>query len=107
MLLRRLLVALVACLILSAPLSASYADLQCSVVSWSSSGVIVSVHNPNTNSESAKVQLTVQLNGSNPLQLRSSSFSVSGGDTINVQLGPPPGGTITGVSDDPQPIPGN
>ncbi len=96
---------LTVCLVLLAtvlPSLASYSDLQPSVVGYTNSTVTISVYNPNTQSETGRVQLTVQLDNGTRETLTSSNFTVMAGQSLQVQLTATR--PVTTVFDTPEPI---
>ncbi len=82
---------------------ASYNDLQVSLSGTSGSTVTVSVNNPTSGAETARVQVTVLLDNGLPETLISHNFTVGGGATLSVVLSA--SRTVSSVIDDPFPIP--
>lgn len=80
----------------------SYSDLEASLVGTNGNLASVSVHNPQSNAETARVQLTVAFSGGGSQTLTSSNFTLQAGGTKNVQLAA--SGTIGSITDGPTPI---
>jgi hypothetical protein len=80
----------------------SYSDLQASLVGTSGSTVTVSVHNPQSQGESARVTISVSLSGGGTQTLTSPNFAIAAGATKQLHLSA--AGPIASITDGPTPI---
>ena len=80
----------------------SYSDLEANLVGTNGNLATVSVHNPQSHAETARVQLEVSLSGGGSQTLTSSNFTLQAGGIKSVQLAA--SGPIGSITDGPTPI---
>ena len=101
---KRILVSLsISALLLSHRPAAAYSNLDVSASGFVSNAIVITIHNADSASETARVTVTVQLSGGVEQTLTSSNVTIEGGSTVSVVL--LASQTIVGIGDDPDPIP--
>lgn len=80
----------------------AWSDLQVSLVGFSGNTLTVSVHNPQSHSETARARAGASLANGDHATLTSANFTLAAGETRSLQLGAL--STIVSITDGPEPI---
>jgi hypothetical protein len=99
---RALIVCAILLSLLAVPSAAAYPDIQVAVAGFTDNHVTISVHNPNSSPETARVQLSVSYGDGTQQTLTTSNITVDGGATVTITLAG--AHAIVGIGDDPEPF---
>lgn len=80
-------------------------DVEVTSVDVSGTQINVTLHNPTSTEETARVQVTVSEVGGGVETLQSATSTIAAGATQTVTL--TASQAVVGITDDPQPLPGN
>lgn len=100
---KRALLTVVAIAALSSrPLFADDSNLDVATSGVAENSVSISIHNPDSDAETARITLSVELINGTEQTLTSSNVTVEGGATVSITLSA--AHTIVAIGDDPEPI---